>query len=146
MEKDPQTTAVKDDAFALLANNRTWLRCTESPLVSPRRFVAMNAMRLKRLGISHILNAAEGNSFMHVNTNAEFYAGTGLIYHGIPASDTDHFDISVYFDEAADFIEKALAYKNGKGQEVEICPELSVLGQRSSEVCASELSYYANFF
>lgn len=73
-------------------------------------------MRLKRLGITHILNAAEGNSFMHVNTSAEFYAGTGIIYHGIPASDTDHFDISIYFEEAADFIEKALAYKNKKGQ------------------------------
>lgn len=80
------------------------------------RFVAMNVMRLKRQGITHILNAAEGNSFMHVNTGAEFYAGTGIIYHGIPASDTDHFDISSYFEEAADFIEKALMYKNGKGQ------------------------------
>lgn len=76
-------------------------------------------MRLKRLGITHILNAAEGNSYMHVNTNAEFYAGTGIIYHGVPASDTDHFDISVFFEEGADFIEKALAYKNGKGQREE---------------------------
>lgn len=75
-------------------------------------------MRLKRLGITHILNAAEGNSFMHVNTNAEFYAGTGIIYHGVAASDTDHFDISVFFEEAADFIDKVLAYKNGKGQRV----------------------------
>ena len=83
------------------------------------RFVATNAMRLKRLGITHILNAAEGNSYMHVNTNAEFYAGTGIIYHGVPASDTDHFDISVFFEEGADFIEKALAYKNGKGQREE---------------------------
>lgn len=82
------------------------------------RFVAMNVMRLKRQGVTHILNAAEGNSFMHVNTNAEFYAGTGIIYHGIPASDTDHFDISVFFEEAADFIEKALSYKNGKGQRI----------------------------
>lgn len=73
-------------------------------------------MRLKRLGITHVLNAAEGNSFMHVNTSGEFYAGSGIVYHGIPASDTDHFDISVYFEEAADFIEKALAYRNGKGQ------------------------------
>uniref|UniRef100_A0A3Q3N1M9 Dual specificity protein phosphatase n=1 Tax=Mastacembelus armatus TaxID=205130 RepID=A0A3Q3N1M9_9TELE len=81
---------------------------------SSQEFVATNVMRLKRLGVTHILNAAEGNSFMHVNTNAEFYAGTGITYHGIPASDTDHFDISVYFEEAADFIEKALAYKNGK--------------------------------
>lgn len=93
-------------------------------------------MRLKRLGITHILNAAEGNSFMHVNTSAEFYAGTGIIYHGIPASDTDHFDISVYFEEAADFIEKALAYKNKKGQNVcSVC---------QSEVFEKIQSHHAN--
>ncbi|KAF3699629.1 Dual specificity protein phosphatase 3 [Channa argus] len=86
-------------------------------------FVATNVLRLKRLGITHILNAAEGNSFMHVNTSAEFYAGTGIIYHGIAASDTDHFNISVFFEEAADFIEKALAYKNGKGKIYVHCRE-----------------------
>lgn len=75
----------------------------------------MNVTRLKRQGVTHVLNAAKGNSFMHVNTGPEFYASTGIIYHGIPASDTDHFDISVYFEEAADFIEKALLYKTGKG-------------------------------
>ncbi|XP_060946377.1 dual specificity protein phosphatase 3b [Limanda limanda] len=85
--------------------------------------VAWNKKRLKRLGATHILNAAEGNSFMHVNTNAEFYAGTGFVYHGIPASDFDHFDISVYFQEAADFIGKALAYNNGKGKVYVHCRE-----------------------
>ncbi|XP_019966166.2 dual specificity protein phosphatase 3-like [Paralichthys olivaceus] len=84
---------------------------------------ALNVMHLKRLGITHILNAAEGNSFMHVNTNAEFYAGTGFVYHGIPASDFDHFDISVYFEEAADFIGKALAYNDGKGKVYVHCRE-----------------------
>ncbi|MED6289503.1 Dual specificity protein phosphatase 3 [Characodon lateralis] len=86
-------------------------------------FVATNVMRLKRLGITHILNAAEGNSYMHVNTNADLYAGSGIMYHGIPASDTDHFDISVYFEEAADFIKKALAYKSGKGKVYVHCRE-----------------------
>uniref|UniRef100_A0A3Q2Z7U1 Dual specificity protein phosphatase n=1 Tax=Hippocampus comes TaxID=109280 RepID=A0A3Q2Z7U1_HIPCM len=76
--------------------------------------VATHITRLKRLGITHVLNAAQGNSSMHVNTNAEFYAGTGIAYHGVAASDTDHFDLSVYFEEAADFIEEALADKNGK--------------------------------
>lgn len=79
------------------------------------RFAAMNVMLLKQQGITHVLNAAEGNSLMHVDTSAEFYAGTGIIYHGIPANDTDHFDIGSYFEEAADFIAKALIYKNGKG-------------------------------
>ncbi|XP_056144294.1 dual specificity protein phosphatase 3-like [Lampris incognitus] len=86
-------------------------------------FAATNAMRLKRLGVTHILNAAEGNSFMHVNTDAQFYAGTGIVYHGVPASDTDHFDLSVYFEEGADFIEKALAHKNGKGKVYVHCRE-----------------------
>ncbi|CAL9693518.1 unnamed protein product [Knipowitschia caucasica] len=86
-------------------------------------FVATNVLRLKRLGITHILNAAEGNSFMHVNTSADFYSGSGITYHGIPASDTDHFDLSVFFQEAADFIASALAYKNGKGKVYVHCRE-----------------------
>ncbi|XP_054615230.1 dual specificity protein phosphatase 3-like [Dunckerocampus dactyliophorus] len=86
-------------------------------------FLANNVTRLKRLKITHILNAAEGNSLMHVNTNAEFYAGTDVIYHGLPASDTDHFDISIYFEEAAEFIENARAYKNGKGRVYVHCKE-----------------------
>ncbi|XP_012682622.1 dual specificity protein phosphatase 3b [Clupea harengus] len=85
--------------------------------------VATDVMRLQRLGVTHVLNAAEGNSLMHVNTNAEFYAGTGIVYHGMPASDTDHFDLSVYFEEGADFIQKALAHKNGKGQVYVHCRE-----------------------
>ncbi len=71
--------------------------------------------RLHQLGVTHILNAAEGQSDMHVNTDAEFYADTGIIYHGIPAFDTDHFDLSVYFEEASDFIERALAMQGLKG-------------------------------
>ncbi|XP_056264715.1 dual specificity protein phosphatase 3-like [Pseudoliparis swirei] len=96
--------------------------------VCPRLYVgdasvAMDAMRLKRQGVTHVLNAAEGDSFMHVNTNAEFYAGTGIAYHGVPASDTDHFDIGVYFEEAAEFIEEALASKSGKGKVFVHCRE-----------------------
>lgn len=72
-------------------------------------------MRLQRLGITHILNTAEGNSFMHVNTNAEFYAGSGITYHGIKANDTEQFNLSAFFEEGADFIDKALAHANGKG-------------------------------
>ncbi|XP_039372368.1 dual specificity protein phosphatase 3 isoform X3 [Mauremys reevesii] len=75
-------------------------------------FIAKNIMRLQRLGITHILNAAEGKSFMHVNTNAEFYEGTGITYHGIKANDTQEFNLSCYFEEAADFIDSALSQKD----------------------------------
>uniref|UniRef100_A0A8C3IWF2 Dual specificity protein phosphatase n=1 Tax=Chrysemys picta bellii TaxID=8478 RepID=A0A8C3IWF2_CHRPI len=77
-------------------------------------FIAKNTMRLQRLGITHVLNAAEGKSFMHVNTNAEFYEGTGITYHGIKANDTQEFNLSRYFEEAADFIDSALSQKDGK--------------------------------
>ncbi|CAL8305374.1 unnamed protein product [Merluccius merluccius] len=86
-------------------------------------FAAMNVSCLKRLGITHVLNAAEGTSLMHVDTDAEFYAGAGIAYHGVPASDTDHFDLSVFFEEAAEFMERALAHKNGKGKVYVHCRE-----------------------
>lgn len=77
-------------------------------------FVAQNAMRLQKLGVTHVLNVAEGTSFMHVNTSAEFYAGTGITYHGITANDTEQFDLSAFFEEGADFIDKALSHGKGK--------------------------------
>uniref|UniRef100_A0A8D2QC82 Dual specificity protein phosphatase n=1 Tax=Zonotrichia albicollis TaxID=44394 RepID=A0A8D2QC82_ZONAL len=49
---------------------------------------------------------------MHVNTNAEFYEGSGIRYHGIKANDTQEFNLSRYFEEAADFIDKALSQKD----------------------------------
>ncbi|KAH0626723.1 hypothetical protein JD844_001856 [Phrynosoma platyrhinos] len=88
--------------------------CFLANIMFRRGFIAKNVMRLQRLGITHILNAAEGKSFMHVNTNAEFYEGTGITYHGIKANDTQEFNLSRYFEEAADFIEKALAQKDGR--------------------------------
>uniref|UniRef100_A0A674BV74 Sclerostin n=1 Tax=Salmo trutta TaxID=8032 RepID=A0A674BV74_SALTR len=87
-------------------------------------FVGQNLMRLQKLGVTHILNAAEGNSFMHVNTNAEFYAGSGITYHGIQANDKPQFNLSTFFEEGADFIEKALAHNNGKGASELSCREL----------------------
>uniref|UniRef100_A0A3Q2DW35 Dual specificity protein phosphatase n=1 Tax=Cyprinodon variegatus TaxID=28743 RepID=A0A3Q2DW35_CYPVA len=77
-------------------------------------FVAHNPMRLQKLGVTHVLNVAEGTSFMHVNTSPEFYAGTGITYHGIPANDTEDFNLSAFFEEGVDFIDKGLAHHNGK--------------------------------
>ncbi|XP_047233537.1 dual specificity protein phosphatase 3 [Girardinichthys multiradiatus] len=86
-------------------------------------FVAHNPMRLQKLGVTHVLNVAEGTSFMHVNTSPEFYAGTGITYHGIPANDTEDFNLSAFFEEGADFIDKGLAHHNGKGKVYVHCRE-----------------------
>lgn len=76
--------------------------------------VAQDIPKLQKLGITHVLNAAEGRSFMHVNTNANFYKDSGITYLGIKANDTQEFNLSAYFERAADFIDQALAHKNGK--------------------------------
>ncbi|XP_061612055.1 uncharacterized protein dusp3a isoform X2 [Phyllopteryx taeniolatus] len=86
-------------------------------------FVAQNTMRLQKLGVTHVLNMAEGTSFMHVNTSGDFYAGTGIVYHGIKANDTEQFDLSAFFEEGAGFIDKALAHNNGKGKVYVHCRE-----------------------
>uniref|UniRef100_A0ABK0LVC6 Dual specificity protein phosphatase n=1 Tax=Rattus norvegicus TaxID=10116 RepID=A0ABK0LVC6_RAT len=76
--------------------------------------VAQDITQLQKLGITHVLNAAEGRSFMHVNTSASFYKDTGITYMGIKANDTQEFNLSAYFERAADFIDQALAHKNGR--------------------------------
>ncbi|XFF88492.1 PREDICTED: dual specificity protein phosphatase 3 isoform X2 [Capra hircus] len=86
--------------------------------VTPRIYVgnasvAQDIPKLQKLGITHVLNAAEGRSFMHVNTNANFYKDSGITYLGIKANDTQEFNLSAYFEKAADFIDQALAQKNG---------------------------------
>uniref|UniRef100_A0A3B3XCM0 Dual specificity protein phosphatase n=1 Tax=Poecilia mexicana TaxID=48701 RepID=A0A3B3XCM0_9TELE len=86
-------------------------------------FVAHNPMRLQKLGVTHVLNVAEGTSFMHVNTSPEMYAGTGITYHGIPANDTKGFNLSAFFEEGADFIDRGLAHHNGKGKVYVHCRE-----------------------
>lgn len=86
-------------------------------------FVAQNTMRLQKLGVTHVLNVAEGTSFMHVNTSAEFYTGTGITYHGFRANDTEQFNLSAFFEEGAEFIDKALAHNNGKGKVYVHCRE-----------------------
>lgn len=77
--------------------------------------MAQDIPKLQKLGITHVLNAAEGRSFMHVNTSANFYKDSGITYLGIKANDTQEFNLSAYFERAADFIDQALAQKNGKG-------------------------------
>ncbi|XP_043279578.1 dual specificity protein phosphatase 3-like isoform X2 [Venturia canescens] len=72
---------------------------------------AKNKNYLARIGITHVLNAAEGNRFGCVNTNEHFYRGTNIKYCGLQLTDLPSTDISKYFYTAAAFIEDAL--KNG---------------------------------
>ncbi|XP_063077531.1 dual specificity protein phosphatase 3-like [Engraulis encrasicolus] len=59
------------------------------------------------LGITHILNAADGPS--HIDTGAAFYSDTDIQYHGVEAPDSKDFDLSPYFHPTADFIHQGLS-------------------------------------
>ncbi|KAK1881844.1 Dual specificity protein phosphatase 13 isoform A [Dissostichus eleginoides] len=73
--------------------------------------VAQNKTSLQKLGITHVLNAA--HSKRGSIGNQSFY-GNDFVYCGIPADDSTHFDLDVYFNPAADFINKALKTHDGK--------------------------------
>uniref|UniRef100_A0A3B3IIV4 Dual specificity protein phosphatase n=1 Tax=Oryzias latipes TaxID=8090 RepID=A0A3B3IIV4_ORYLA len=75
------------------------------------RAVAHNKAALLRLGITHVLNAA--HSKRGSIGNQRFY-GNDFVYFGIPADDSTHFDLDVYFQPAADFIHNALKSPGGK--------------------------------
>lgn len=75
------------------------------------RAVAHDKAALKNLGITHVLNAAHAKRGSVGNQN--FY-GSSFVYCGIPADDSTHFDLDVYFQPAADFIHKALKSPDGK--------------------------------
>lgn len=64
---------------------------------------------LADLGITHVLNAADGPQ--HIDTGPQFYSDVGLKYHGVPAADRRDFDLAPYFGPAADFIHEALSQR-----------------------------------
>ncbi|GFO12758.1 dual specificity protein phosphatase 3 [Plakobranchus ocellatus] len=60
---------------------------------------------MKRLGITHVLNAALGKDAFHVNTNHVMYRKAGMEFLGIEATDFLNYDMSKHFNVAVDFIE-----------------------------------------
>ncbi|XP_076751620.1 dual specificity protein phosphatase 3 isoform X2 [Xylocopa sonorina] len=63
---------------------------------------------LQKLGITHLINAAEGNRFGFVNTDKNYYADTNIKYLGLPLADLHSTDISKYFFTVATFIDEAI--------------------------------------
>ncbi|XP_060147564.1 dual specificity protein phosphatase 26 isoform X2 [Globicephala melas] len=72
--------------------------------------IANNHRELRRLGISHVLNA----SHSRWRGTPEAYVGLGIRYLGVEAHDSPAFDMSVHFQAAADFIHRALSQPGGR--------------------------------
>lgn len=73
------------------------------------RKTALERPGLKDLGITHILNAAEGK-WNNVLTGAQYYRDMEIQYYGVEADDKPTFNISQYFRPAANFIHEALVH------------------------------------
>lgn len=74
------------------------------------RASATNKAFLKQMGITHILNTAEGSRFGQVDTGHAYYRDVPQIrYMGFPMTDHPSTDISRYFYIAAKFIDNAIS-------------------------------------
>ncbi|XP_043965289.1 serine/threonine/tyrosine-interacting-like protein 2 [Gambusia affinis] len=98
--------------------------------------VAVNKARLKRMGITHILNTAHGTG---VYTGQAFYANMDIQYRGIELDDFPDADIAAHFRPAAEFLDEALLTHKGKVLVV------SMMGvSRSAILVASYLMIFQN--
>ncbi|XP_056619180.1 serine/threonine/tyrosine-interacting-like protein 2 [Triplophysa dalaica] len=73
--------------------------------------VAVNKSRLKRLGITHVVNAAHGTG---VYTGQTFYQNMNVSYMGIEIDDFSESDMSPHFRSCAEFLDDALLTHRGK--------------------------------
>ncbi|XP_061601225.1 dual specificity phosphatase 29-like [Cololabis saira] len=74
---------------------------------------ALERPGLKDLGITHVLNAAEGK-WNNVVTGAAYYRDMDIKYFGVEADDKPTFNMSQYFCPAAEFIHEALSHPQSK--------------------------------
>lgn len=74
---------------------------------------AKDRYNLKKLGITHILNAAEG-TWNSVDTGAGYYSDMDIVYYGVVAEDVPTFDLSQSFSSAAQFIHETLGNTQNK--------------------------------
>ncbi|KAE8621264.1 hypothetical protein XENTR_v10004744 [Xenopus tropicalis] len=73
--------------------------------------VAVNKGRLKRMGITHILNAGHNTT---VFTGPDFYSGMNIQYMGVEVDDFPDSDISKFLRPGAEFLDEALLTYRGK--------------------------------
>ncbi|KAM4623612.1 dual specificity phosphatase 29-like [Polymixia lowei] len=110
-EPEYQTPPTCDLLGLLLKNRRPTGAVNE---VWPNLYIgdaatAQDKCLLVKLGVTHVVNAADGPQ--HIDTGPRFYADADILYHGVEAADHKDFDMSPFFNATADFIHKALDQK-----------------------------------
>nr|XP_027208636.1 uncharacterized protein LOC113802289 [Penaeus vannamei] len=105
------TPELKD--VLLESSGGRWFRPVNGyDVVFPGILLGDASTSLKDIGVTHVLNAAQGHNNEvyrgYVSTTANYYKKKGIFYLGIPAMDMPGFYLKPYFREAADFIQHAL--------------------------------------
>jgi len=75
---------------------------------------AENTRFLSKMGITHVLNAAEGTWEGSVDLSQDHYNGTNIKYLGLPLWDDVNACILPYLGVANEYISSALNEPNGK--------------------------------
>ena len=73
------------------------------------RGAAKNAFYLKKIGVTHVLNTAEGKRTGLVDTNEDYYYPYGIKYKGLKLLDVAQTNIAVHFTDVAQYIDEALS-------------------------------------
>jgi dual specificity phosphatase 3 len=74
----------------------------------------MDPSKMKKLGFTHVLNAAEGRKYGQINTSATYYEEVGIKYLGFSIIDNPSYKIGMHFEEAVQFLEEALDNKKSE--------------------------------
>lgn len=69
---------------------------------------ARNTFYLKKVGVTHVLNTAEGQTSGTVDTNQKFYKPFNIQYKGLKLLDVSQANISIHFTEISEFIDSGL--------------------------------------
>ena len=69
---------------------------------------ASNIKFLKKYGITHVLNTAEGKDEGLVDLSSNYFEGSGITYLGFPLWDTPSCNLLPYFGCASEFIDNAI--------------------------------------
>lgn len=72
------------------------------------KYAAKDKRFLIQNEFTHVINAAEGFDEYQVNTSEYYYKPHKIKYLGIPGHDRPSWNISVYFDRVAKFIDEAI--------------------------------------
>ena len=73
------------------------------------RGAARNAFYLKKIGVTHVLNTAEGKRIGLVDTNEDFYYPYGIKYMGLKLFDVAQTNIAKHFSDVSNYIDEALS-------------------------------------